>query len=93
MECNLALVILRYVILGLSIGESESVPLSDFKKFNRIPSGTFHRHVNSLIQQGFLQRKSRDKYVLNSLFVERVTQVKEAQNERNDEVIFDDFPF
>jgi len=76
MKVNLALYILRYMIVSASVGQGQLVKLSDFRKSIDAPPNTFHRHVNSLIENDFIVRISRDLYSLNAEFVNHVSLAK-----------------
>lgn len=76
MKVNLALYILRLVIVSASTGEGGLINLGEFRRSNRIPSTTFHRHINSLIDHGFIVRISRDTYTLKAEFVEHVMSAR-----------------
>lgn len=67
MKCNLALYILRHMLYQQSLirqGRAE-VSLAHWRKSNDIPSATFARHVRDLIKFNYIERLSRDRYVLS----------------------------
>jgi hypothetical protein len=72
MKLNLALYILRHMVLSASVGEGAIVSLSQYRRVNRIPNSTFNRHVNNLIDEGFICRVGRDKYSLRGEFIDHV---------------------
>lgn len=65
---NLSLYILRLMIVASSAGQGGIVSLAQFRRVNKIPPTTFHRHVTDLIEHGFIDRVGRDKYCLKSAF-------------------------
>lgn len=71
MKCNLALILLRECI-SRSEGQGEYVRLAWFKHLHSVPNDTFYRHINNLIDEGFLIRVRRDTYRLHPLFVRSV---------------------
>lgn len=72
MDVNLALHILRYMIVSASVGQGSLVKLSPFREQIKAPRETFHRHINNLIENGFISRVSRDVYTLNTKFIDHV---------------------
>jgi DNA-binding IclR family transcriptional regulator len=72
MKINLALYILRHMILSASIGQGAIVGLSQYRKEKGIPVTTFHRHINTLISEGYIARVGRDRYTLRAEFIDHV---------------------
>lgn len=84
MKCNLALYILMN-LLQKSAGQGKvSVTMSHFREINDIPPATFHRHLNSLIEVGFIVRDGRDKYRLSMKVTEILFSLVEMYKEDPD---------
>lgn len=95
MKVNLALYLLRLIIVSSSVGQGGLVSLSEFRKSNKIPTATFHRHINSLIDHGFIVRISRDVYTLKSEFLDHAMMAKHQLplSAEFDQTKWEGFPF
>lgn len=75
MKCNLALFILREALICVA-GQGENLfRLAWYKRIHGIPNDTFYRHINSLIDESFIIRISRDSYKLHPLFVGKMNEI------------------
>lgn len=77
MQFNLALHILLHIMSELHY-DSGGVGLAGYRAEYQIPSSTFYRHVNSLIQLNIIKRVERDKYVISPMFYDLACELPKA---------------
>lgn len=75
MKVNLATKILMEVAQEQANNGGVGVKLSSYRKTFGIPTSTFHRHLSSLVSDGFLIRVGRDRYSLSSFFINLVKKI------------------
>lgn len=96
MKCNLALHIMIYM-LRWTVGEVDSeFKLSQYRKENRIPYTTFHRHLNTLLKNGVVKKIGRDNYRISEAFLEICSNYEyELSDKVSDNQIdmFQEYPF
>lgn len=77
MRNNLALYLITYIMHHMSLYAVGEVCLSEFKRMYAIPPATFHRHINSLLDEKVIIRVKRDTYALHPKFCTYVKNIAE----------------
>jgi len=79
MKVNLALNIFEYIVRCSSAYNGAPISMKLFREDLKIPKGTFYRHMNTLIEIGWVVRTKRDNYAVSAKFKTMMLRINREQ--------------